>query len=253
MKKFCTLLLAILLLLSCSFTMAASEDSPEKQYVFDDAMDLLGQAEEEKLNLLLEEISDRIDADLVVVLTDDCYDEEAAHNDANVFYRHSDFRTDGAIFYCAIEDGYWNMQGFGEIKDIFSEDVLDLLEESCLPLVREEDYYDAFLTFAETTEEVVELDRDGTPYKGAYPWLKYLLIALVLGIVVALIVVLVLKGQLKSVHRQAAARNYLKQGSLNLTEQRDLYLYRTVSRVAKPKNTSSGGGGGGGGSRSGRI
>lgn len=33
----------------------------------------------------------------------------------------------------------------------------------------------------------------------------------------------------------------MKKESLNITEKRDLFLYRTVSRTAKPKNESSGG------------
>ena len=253
MKKICILLLVLSLLLALPVLTSASEEPTEMQYVYDDAMDLLSDEEEEELNQKLAEISERIDADIVVVLTDDCYDEDAASEDAYQFFRAVNTRSDGAIFYCAIEDGFWNMQGFGEVDDAFTEAALDLLEESCLDLIRAERYYEAFETFAEISEDLIEQFQEGTPYKGSYPWLKYLAIALLLGAVVALIVVLVLKSQLKSVRSQNAARNYLKQGSLNLTEHRDLYLYRTVSRIAKPKESSSGSSGRSGGGRSGRI
>lgn len=35
--------------------------------------------------------------------------------------------------------------------------------------------------------------------------------------------------------------NYMKRGSLNVTESRDLFLYKTFTRTAKPKNNSSSG------------
>jgi len=36
----------------------------------------------------------------------------------------------------------------------------------------------------------------------------------------------------------------MKSGSLNITESRDTFLYNTVTRTAKPKNTDSGSSGG---------
>jgi len=62
----------------------------------------------------------------------------------------------------------------------------------------------------------------------------WILIALGIGIVIAFIVVLIMKSQLKSVHFQAAANNYIKENSLNVTLSRDIFLYSTVTRVAKP-------------------
>ena len=47
-----------------------------------------------------------------------------------------------------------------------------------------------------------------------------------------------MKSKLKTVRFQAAASNYMKNGSLNITESRDLFLYNTVTRTAKPKNLS---------------
>ncbi len=47
----------------------------------------------------------------------------------------------------------------------------------------------------------------------------------------------VLKGQLKSVSFQRAARQYIKPGSFNLTSQRDIYLYKKIERREKPKQT----------------
>ena len=53
-----------------------------------------------------------------------------------------------------------------------------------------------------------------------------------------------MNGKLKSVKFQTAADNYVKEGSMNITESRDLFLYRTVTSVAKPKNDDSSSDGG---------
>jgi uncharacterized membrane protein YgcG len=71
-----------------------------------------------------------------------------------------------------------------------------------------------------------------------------------IGFVVGLIVVLILRGQLKSVRRQNLAGNYVRQNSMRLTHSSDLYLYSHVTRTRKETNRNSSGGSRGGGSRS---
>lgn len=66
--------------------------------------------------------------------------------------------------------------------------------------------------------------------------------ALVVGFAVALIVTGVMKGKLKTVRFQSAAGNHVKANSINVSENRDLFLYTHVNRYAKPKETSSSGG-----------
>ena len=63
-----------------------------------------------------------------------------------------------------------------------------------------------------------------------------ILICLVIGIVVAFIVALVLKAQLKSVHSKSGASDYVRPGSMVVMERSDLFLYRNVTRTAKPKD-----------------
>ena len=59
---------------------------------------------------------------------------------------------------------------------------------------------------------------------------------IVIGLLIALLVVCVLKGQLKTVRWEDQAANYVVDGSFELTESTDLYLYRRVTRTARPKD-----------------
>ena len=58
---------------------------------------------------------------------------------------------------------------------------------------------------------------------GYRPWL---FAAVLIGVIVAFITVSILKGQLKTVHREAAAANYIRQGSMKLSTRTDTFLYR---------------------------
>jgi uncharacterized protein len=68
----------------------------------------------------------------------------------------------------------------------------------------------------------------------------WILISAGVGLVIALITVGIMKGKLKTVRRQPAAGNYVRKGSMNITESSDLFLYSKVNRTAKPKNNGSG-------------
>ena len=70
-----------------------------------------------------------------------------------------------------------------------------------------------------------------------------------IGLAAGVIVVLILKGQLKSVKRQNQAASYIRDGSMHLTANSDLFLYRNISRTRRQTSSSSGSRSGGGGSR----
>ena len=66
--------------------------------------------------------------------------------------------------------------------------------------------------------------------------MEVILICIAIGIVAAIIVTGIMKSQLKSVRPQNAAGSYVVEGSFQLTHSRDLFLYRNVTRHARPKN-----------------
>ena len=83
------------------------------------------------------------------------------------------------------------------------------------------------------------------------PWGQMVEIApiiLIAAFVIALIVALVLKGQMKSVRRQSGASSYVRDGSFQLTRVQDIYLYTTTHRRKIETNSGNRSGGGGGSS-----
>ena len=62
-----------------------------------------------------------------------------------------------------------------------------------------------------------------------------------IGFVIAFIATAIMRSKLKSVRSKSGATDYIKQGSFRVTRANDFFLYRTVSRRARPKDTGSGG------------
>ena len=59
---------------------------------------------------------------------------------------------------------------------------------------------------------------------------------------IALIITIAMRYSMKSVRFQPTASAYVKSGSMNVTEARDLFLYSHVDRRVRQKESSSGGG-----------
>lgn len=63
----------------------------------------------------------------------------------------------------------------------------------------------------------------------------WILAAIVIGLVVALLVTGVMRAGLKSVSKQYSADFYGKEQGLELKKTKDVFLYRTLDKIPKPK------------------
>lgn len=131
---------------------------------------------------------------------------------------------------------------------------IDYIGEKIVPYLKDGEYSEAFSTYASLCDKFVKQARNGEPYdvdhmpKEPFPALRRLAVALLIGLLIAWIVVSSMKGQLKSVRSQQAAASYMRSGSMNVTHKQDIFLYRHVSRRARPKDTGSSSGSRGGSS-----
>ena len=66
-----------------------------------------------------------------------------------------------------------------------------------------------------------------------------ILIALAIGFIVALIVTGTMKAKLKSVRAQNAAANYTREGSFNVTESREIFLYKETKSTPIQKDNNN--------------
>ncbi|MBO5870678.1 MAG: TPM domain-containing protein [Clostridia bacterium] len=237
MKKFIVFLLATLVLCTPFMTVSAESNYPR----LIDGADLLTPDEEAEILVRLNATSEEFEYDVVIV-TAETFGFVSPYNFAVTMFQQGNYgmgeNKSGVILVVSEKERKYYIEFFGDSK--LPEGTA--MEEYFIEYLRVNDYYGGLYAFAEAANDELSFSI-GTN----------LLIWLAVGLVVALIVTSVMKGQLKSVRFNDTAREYVRPNSFNLEHSRDLYLYSTVSRVAKPKQSSSSSGrsGGGGGSRGG--
>ena len=252
MKKLFCLVVALLLVVALPLTARAETDPGiVRSYLFDKA-DVLEDIEEMLILQSLQRYSTQRDLAIVIYTADSLsgdYIDDRAESLYHQNKHYFPYADGGVLLLIAMEEREWYIYTTGDAYDYLTDAALDEIEDAIVPLLSAGDYYDAFVTYANLCDKFLTMGQEGNIYRGAFPLMQNLLIALIVGLGVGLIVVTYMKSQLKSVRPRREAHEYTRPGSMNVTRSRDLFLYRTVSRRPKPKD--SGSSGRSGGSRSG--
>lgn len=241
MKKLLSIIICALLVCS-AFVLPVSASGGIR--LVDDA-DILWDEEEQELLSKLDEISARHGMDVVVVTTDSL-DGKSAMEYADDYYDYNGYASDGILFLVCMGTRDWRMSTTGFAIRAFTDAGLEYIEDNVIGYLSDGDYYRAFDTYADLCDRLITQAENGEPFdvgnmpKAPFNLGKNLLISLIIGFVIALIVTLVMKSKLKSVHSQPAASHYVKDGSMNVTIHRDMFLYSHIDR--RKRETSSSGG-----------
>ena len=256
LRSLCAALAALVLLLALAAPAFAAESGfADLYYRMNDGAQLLTEDEDNELEASLEELSVRQSFD-VVIATIDSLDGEgytSMEEYADDLYDYCQFgygaNRDGVLLLISKGDRKWHISTCGYGITAFTDAGIQYLGQQMTPDMADGDYAAAFRTFIRWTDAYVTAAREGHPYDvNNMPHeplsILYLGLALVIGLVTALIVTGVMKSQLKSVAPQPDASSYVRQGSMRLTNQRDHYLYRDVHRTERPKASDSSDSGG---------
>lgn len=255
MKKRISMILVLLIL---CFSMAVPvfaaggvEDTDgfaDEYYRLQDIAGVLTEEEASEIQKLLDEISVRLKFDLVIATVDNL--EGCTVQDyADDWYDYCEFgyesNKDGALLLISMEERDWYISTCGYGITAFTDAGITYIGEQMGDDLSAGNYAEAFRTFVRFGNQFVTQARDGDPFdKSDLPKKPlsaiWIVISLAIGFGVAKIIVGSMKSQLKTVRAQAAASSYVREGSMNVTESRDLFLYHKVDRTEKPKNNSSG-------------
>ena len=278
-NKILSLIICAFLVLSlCTFSFASGSDN----LVVDDA-DILTEEEELELEKILIRYSEERQSSIAVLTTNDFEGKDAA-SFADDYYDYNGYgygdKADGLLLVVNMETRDWYITTTGSVIDQIPYYTVDSIGEAIVPYLSSGDYLDAFKTYAEEVNDYLSYEgeypeddfiSDGNSYAGYedyydYPdfgyivdengnvinlnnnhsFVKSLGVAVIIGIILSFITVSVMRGKLKSVRISTEARQYIKDGSLNITNSADRFLYKNVRRTAKPKNNTSSRGGSGG-------
>lgn len=236
--KFNKIFSAILAAAMCVTFAAVNVSAANADKVVDMA-DILTDSEEQKLETKMTGIVDKYGYDIAVV-TVNSTDGKSMMAYADDYYDYNYYGEDGLmlLYNSSTNEAYITTDGKG-IR-AFTDNGIQNVGKEVRPYLNSDDYYKAFDSFVDTSEKYISYYET----KGkAYVKKNYVVIALIslgIGLVVAAIVCLVLKSQLKTAVMQTNAKEYVRKGSRNVTYARDIYLYQKVSsRKIETNNGSS--------------
>lgn len=219
-----------------------------------DEAGLLSSDEAAEIKAKLDEISERQKFD-VVIATVNSLSGKTPREYADDLYDYSGFgfgeNKDGVLFLISMEDRDWYITTTGYGIAAITDAGREYIADKFTGYLSDGDYAEAFRIYANEVDRfVTNAVETGKPYDvGNLPHdplsLIWIPISLVVGILIASAVVGGMKSKLRSVSFASAADSYVKPGSMNVRESRDMFLYSTVSRTAKPKDSDSSGSSGG--------
>ena len=265
-KKIISILFAFILCLCMAVPAFAVENSTgvstdvgfanEYSRVLDYA-GVIPQEEDDKLVEQFDEIANRQKVDIVICFTNGLDGMKTSQYAKNLYEKNNygyGENKDGIILVVSFENRDWYIATRGYAIQAFTDSGIQYIGNQIKDDLSNKNYYAAAEYYAQICDEFITKAKNGNAYDenlGAVdntstgsvtPPPMWILISIGAGLLVALIAVGSMKRKLKTVRRQAAASNYLKNGSLNITESNDIFLYSNVSRTAKPKDNDNDGG-----------
>lgn len=248
-KRIFSIAVLLILCMIISFTTFAANSGFAGDYErLIDAADILSDNEEKELLNKLDEISERQNFEIVIAVID-TLEGSTAREYADDIYDNCNYGygsdKDGVLLLVSMEEQDWWISTHGFGTRVFTDVGIEYLSEQFVYELSNENYMDGFCTYIEQCDDFITQARTGEPFdKKNLPreplGLSWFLISLAVGIVLSLIIVGNMKSKLKTVRNQVAANSYIKEDSMEVTESRDLFLYRKVDRTVKEKNNSSG-------------
>lgn len=196
MKKIILWITAVILCL-CFPVGAAAQSAPEEPARLVDTADLLSATEETILLEQLNEISARQGVDLVIVTVNHLQDYEPEEF-AKQYYKRNGYgqglRKNGVML--LISGGcHIYAKGFG--AKAVNANGEEYLREQITATLEQKEYAKAFSLFATEADRLVEMARQGQPYKPVFNGWLYLLIGLAAAVVVFLGTTFVLRRRKK--------------------------------------------------------
>ena len=161
----------------------------------------------------------------------------------------------GIMLLLSMEDRDFGLFRYGERTEYaFTAYGMEQLEASFLPQFGQGDWYGGFTGFLKACDLYLTQATTGDPVQKSP--LGAIGLMILGSLLIAAVVILILRGQMKSVHKAAAANAYLT-GELKLTQNSDVFTHCTETHCKIKRHSSSGSShaesGGGSAGRSGKF
>lgn len=248
-KKIVTLTFVVILCFAMMIPAFAENGFVHESGRVIDNASLLSDSEIAALSDKLDEISVRQLMDIIVYTTDSLGGYEVSEYADNVYDQNSfgyGDTKDGLLLLICPQSGDWYISTCGYGITTFTDAGIEYIGKQITPYLSDGDFSAAFEAFAQYCDDFITQARNDKPYdNGNLPKeplsLIWIPISIAVGIFLAFVVVGKMKSELKSVSKKREANSYVRNGSLNIIDNREYFLYNKVDRTPRPKENSSSG------------
>ena len=234
-----------------------AEGSAEQHYIIDEA-GLLTQGQWLKLESRAQKLSEQYGCG-IYVLTVDTMDGAQRRDFAKDYYAShklglGDFQN-GILFLVCMDTREYVTITYGRNPEklteygpgilAFTDKGIEALEEAILPSLSDGDYSAAFSSYVDTCGEYLSYyaeHREGKVPTSLSALLIRLAIVIFVPLLIALIVCLIFRSQMKTARAATAAGDYIPANSFHLTRERDRYTHTTTERRKIERDNGSSGG-----------
>jgi len=204
---------------------------------------LLSAAEKDSLVSMLDAISGTHNFDIVIVTEENIGGADPLDYAGDFFggggYGQGDDR-DGCIFLVVTGSRDSSISASGRGMDILTSAAYGKLESDALNHLRNDDYSGAFRVFIADWEQFLKLNAKGRRYNFFHQYNTILIIAAwLLSLAIGFIVVGIWKAGMNTALPTSQAASYIVPDSLKFGEQKDRFLYSTVTKVKRQTQSSS--------------
>lgn len=209
---------------------------------------VLTAAERATLTAMIDTVSETYRFDLVIV-TERSIGGAGLTGFADDFFDNGGFGfgpdSDGSLLLHVSDAREFRISGTGRGIRILGTYAGVKLRGDIAGYLREGRYFEAYQAFILNWEEFLQLEAVGRNYNFVYRWNGLItLIAWLLSFGIAFLIVTSWKGSMNTALKKTQAASYMVPGSLSFKEQKDSFLYSTVTKTKKDAKPAPGGGGG---------
>jgi len=241
MKKIFSCILLLFITMTLLLPAYAAFDNPS---IVDEAGYLM-QSELASLSKELDKVREKYNFE-VAIYTESDMTSDTAEASADDIYDYQGYgageNDDGIMLYICSDTREYHFTTHGKGLKYFNANGLAYLESKVVPHLSENDYYEAFEEYIETTDELLQMAKDGKPYNEKQYSMKYLFGVIIVCLIAPLLIAFwMMKRKLKKMKTAVEndyAANYIKPGSMRIDTSRDLFLYSRITKTEKPKSNS---------------
>ena len=234
-KRIISVLIALFVFISMSISVSA-QHSDRTLSLVEDYADVLTIQEESALEEKMNDFCDSYKTEIAVV-TVNSLDGKTAGSYADDFYDYNGYgfgENDDGLLVLYVDGNAGERELYitthGTATEKFTDSDIDFILDIVADYISCGDFYEAFDAFILESENVVKVSVP----------IIWIPLSLAIGILSVLFILKTIASANKSVARKADAKDYVRSGSMVVTNSYDNFLFNNVTRVARPKNTSSG-------------